>query len=201
MCCRAFRSGAALSILLVVFSGAAWYGFDSTGAEEATPASHHGQSGDASSRASGRSPYADDVDPGATIRSLTPEEVDQIERGEGASLALPAELNGVPGPRHVLDLADELGLSDQQVERVRAVSDEMQTAVVSSGHRYLDALRALEHDFRTGTMTEAKLPSRVAAVKRLEGELATAHLIAHLQTANLLTPEQIAAYNRLRGYR
>ena len=84
--------------------------------------------------------------------------------------------------------------------RVRAVYDEMQAAVIPAGRRYLDALRALEEGFRAGTLTEAELPARVAEVHRLEGELAAAHLGAHLETAEILTSDQIAAYNRLRGY-
>jgi len=134
------------------------------------------------------------------VRSLTPEEIVQIERGEGAGFALPAELNGVPGPRHILDLADELDLSDDQIARVQAVYGEMRVAVIPAGHRYLDALQALEEDFRAGALTEAELQGGVAEIQRLEGELAVAHLIAHLKTAELLTPDQIATYNRLRGY-
>ena len=167
----------------------------------ATAAQHdHGHGDHPSGTPAADSPYAGRYDLTAPIRALTPEEVAQIERGEGAGFALPAELNGVPGPRHVLDLAHELGLSHEQVTRVQAVYDEMRAAVIPAGRRYLDAERALEEDFRAGTLTEADLPGRVAEVKRLEGELATAHLVAHLQTAKLLTPEQIATYQRLRGY-
>lgn len=146
------------------------------------------------------STYAGRDDSAPIVRSLTPEEIVQIERGEGTGFALPAELNGVPGPRHVLDLADELDLSADQMTRVQAVYDEMRAAVIPAGHRYLDALQALEEDFRAGALTEAELQAGVAEVKRLEGELAVAHLTAHLKTAKLLTPDQIAAYNRLRGY-
>jgi hypothetical protein len=200
MCCRVFRSVAVACLLLAVLAGAVWYELGATAAQEAIPTPSHGQGWHDSSEASVLSPYVDDVDPDAPIRSLTPEEVAQIERGEGAGFALPAELNGVPGPRHVLDLAHELGLSHQQLTEVRAVSDEMRAAVVPAGRRYLDALQALEENFRAGTLTEAELPGRVAETKRLEGELAAAHLVAHLKTAALLRPEQIAAYNRLRGY-
>lgn len=197
---RVFRSGLGACVLLVVLVGAFWFRLGSTGAEEATPASGQGQHGHASPEATEFSSYADNADPNAAIRSLTPEEVVQIERGEGAGFALPAELNGIPGPRHVLDLAEDLGLSDQQVVGVRSVSEEMRAVVVPAGRLYLDALRALEEDFRARTLTEAELPGRVAEVKRLEGELTAAHLVAHLKTAELLTPEQITAYNRLRGY-
>ncbi len=138
-------------------------------------------------------------DSAVTIRSLTPEEIAQIEQGQGAGLALPAELNGVPGPRHVLDLADDLGLSPEQMTSVQAVYDRMQAAVIPAGRRYLDARSALEEYFRAGTLTEADLPARVAEVYRLEGELAAAHLDAHLKTAEILTPDQVATYNRLRG--
>ena len=168
-------------------------------AQEGTPAPDH-TAGHGHAAASPTSPYAADFDPAAAIRALTAEEVAQIERGEGAGFAKAAELNGLPGPRHVLDLAHELGLSHDQVSRVQAVADAMKAAVVPAGERYLAAQRRLEADLRAGAITEEALPGRVAEVYRLEGELAAAHLIAHLRTAKLLTSEQIAAYNRLRGY-
>lgn len=145
-------------------------------------------------------PYAGRYDPNAVLRSLTPDETAQIQRGEGAGFALPAELNGVPGPRHVLDLAEALALTADQRAAVEAIAAEMTAAVIPAGERYLAALQSLETAFREGSVTEADLAHRVLEVYRLEGELAAAHLIAHLQTAALLTPAQIATYNRLRGY-
>ena len=78
-------------------------------AQEGTPAASDHTAGHADAAASPTSPYAAGFDPAAAIRALTAEEVAQIERGEGAGFAKAAELNGVPGPRHVLDLAHELG--------------------------------------------------------------------------------------------
>jgi len=189
-----------VSVLLAVALG---YGLQGTGAQDATPAGHHGgqgQDNDATPEASARSPYADAYDPDASIRALSAEEVEQIRQGGGASLALPAELNGVPGPRHVFDLAEELALSRDQQAQVQGVYDRFRADAIPAGERYLAAEQALEEGFRTGTLTEENLAVRVAEVSRLEGELVTIHLMAHLQTADLLTPEQIAAYNRLRGY-
>jgi Spy/CpxP family protein refolding chaperone len=162
----------------------------------ATPAGHGGQSQDAETC----SPDAEDFAATASIRALTPEEIAQIERGEGAGFAKPAEFNGVPGPRHVLDLAAELGLTDEQRTEIQAIYDEMTAAVIPAGERYLAAQQALEEDFRAGTMTEEELPRRVGEVSRLRGDIATIHLSAHLLTAKILTPEQIETYNRLRGY-
>jgi hypothetical protein len=76
----------------------------------------------------------------------------------------------------------------------------MRAAVIPAGQRYLTAVHSLEEDFRAGTLTAESLPDRIAEVHRLEGELAAAHLVAHLQTAQELTAEQIAVYQQLRGY-
>ena len=135
---------------------------------------------------------------GVEIRALTPEEIGQIERGEGAGFALPAERNGVPGPRHTLDLAVELGLTVDQIEQVQRLLDAMRLDAIAAGERYLAAQRALEQDFRDGALTEATLPGRVAEVSRLEGEIAAVHLTAHLRTAEILTAGQITTYQTLR---
>jgi hypothetical protein len=49
-----------------------------------------------------------------SIKTLSSEQVADLRAGRGMSLALAAELNGYPGPRHVLELGDQLGLTDQQ---------------------------------------------------------------------------------------
>jgi hypothetical protein len=69
----------------------------STRAEEGTPAASHHHGGEATTSPASGSPYAGRYDPAAAIRSLTPEEIAQIERGEGAGFALPAEHVARPG--------------------------------------------------------------------------------------------------------
>ena len=192
-----------LSFVLVIVVGMLGGGLAAgVSAQDGTPvAGHrHEDQGAPAATPGSESPYADRYDSAAPIRALTPDEIAQIERGEGAGFALAAELNGVPGPRHVLDLAHDLGLAHDQVTQVRRIYEEMQAAVIPAGRRYLDAQGRLEADFRAGALAESDLPARVAEVARLEGELASAHLMAHLRTAKVLTAEQVAAYNRLRGY-
>jgi hypothetical protein len=48
------------------------------------------------------------------IKALSAEQVADLKAGRGMGLAMAAELNGYPGPAHVLELADKLDLSDQQ---------------------------------------------------------------------------------------
>lgn len=186
-------------ILTAGVLGGGMAGIFAATAQEGTPAGQ-GHPGHTAASPVADSPYAGRYDPAAAIRSLTPQEVAQIERGEGAGFALPAELNGVPGPRHVLDLAHQLGLSHEQRLQVQQIADEMRGAVMPAGERYLAAVRALEEAFRAGALTEETLPGQVAEVSRLEGELAAAHLVAHLRTMKVLTPEQDMVYQELRGY-
>lgn len=47
-------------------------------------------------------------------------------------LALPAELNGYPGPLHTLEHADELGLTFEQRARTKALFDAMRVEAIAS---------------------------------------------------------------------
>ena len=65
-----------------------------------------------SSAASAQTPYAGMQTRG--IKALSDSQIGDLQAGRGMSLALAAELNGYPGPLHVLELADKLGLSAEQ---------------------------------------------------------------------------------------
>ena len=60
------------------------------------------------------SPYAGDRT--RELKALSAQELEAYVKGEGMGMALPAELNSYPGPHHVLELAEELGLSVEQKE-------------------------------------------------------------------------------------
>jgi hypothetical protein len=53
--------------------------------------------------ASGVEPYAGWQ--ARSIKALSRQQIEDYLQGRGMSMALPAELNGYPGPRHVLELA------------------------------------------------------------------------------------------------
>ena len=58
------------------------------------------------------SPYAGEQ--ARDIKALSQQDVEEILRGGGWGLAKAAELNGMPGPTHVLDMAADLNLSPGQ---------------------------------------------------------------------------------------
>ena len=136
----------------------------------------------------------------SSVRGLTEEEIATFRSGTGMGLARPGEINGYPGPRHVLALADELGLSDDQRAAVRALESQVFAETVPLGEQFLERYAALEQAFRDGSITMESLYERTAEIGRIEGELRAAHLKYHLLTKPLLTDEQIARYIQLRGY-
>jgi hypothetical protein len=56
------------------------------------------------------------------IKSLSEDDLAELRKGGGWGLALPAELNGMPGPSHLLALKDEIGLSAGQVAKIQPSS-------------------------------------------------------------------------------
>jgi Spy/CpxP family protein refolding chaperone len=134
------------------------------------------------------------------IKALSKGDVADLLAGRGWGLAKPAELNGYPGPAHVLELRDELGLSPQQIAVVEAVFETMQQQAATLGREYVEAERALDALFAAGTATPQALARHTDAAGRLHAALRRTHLEAHLQIRPLLTAEQIARYRRLRGY-
>jgi hypothetical protein len=136
----------------------------------------------------------------SSVRGLTEEEIAGYREARGMGLARPADINGFPGPLHVLELADALELSDGQRGSVQALYEQMRADAVALGEEFLGQYGALELAFRDGTITPESLDQRAAELGRLDGALRAAHLRYHLLTKAVLTPEQLADYRRLRGY-
>jgi Spy/CpxP family protein refolding chaperone len=145
------------------------------------------------------SPYAGEET--REIKALSQEDVDELLRGGGWGLAKAAELNGMPGPSHVLDMSTELGLSPDQVERTRRIRDAMRHEAKALGERFVAKEAALETRFRVGDIAEPELETRVSEIEALRSKLRTAHLSAHIEMTRVLSSEQVERYAALRGYR
>lgn len=144
------------------------------------------------------SPYAGEQT--RAIAALSEEDLAELARGGGWGLARPAELNGAPGPAHLLELADEIGLDADQRVAVEAIRDEMRADAITEGERFVAAERALDAAFTDGVPDADTLARLVAEAGAARADLRLVHLSAHLRTTPLLTPEQIERYAFLRGY-
>jgi hypothetical protein len=136
----------------------------------------------------------------SSIPGLTEAEIASYREARGMGLARPADINGYPGPLHVLEQADALGLSYDQRSAVQVLYDQMRSEASGIGEEFLAQYGALELAFRDGTITPEVLSGRTGEMGRIEGELRATHLKYHLATRAILTTDQIGAYMRLRGY-
>jgi hypothetical protein len=135
------------------------------------------------------------------IKALSDQQIDDVKAGRGMSLALPAELNGYPGPSHVLELAGKLALTPEQLARTRALFAEMQAGAVSLGARVIESERLLDALFAEGVAAPETLVAATTRSALSQGELRAHHLKYHLEMRDLLTPDQRTRYDELRGYR
>lgn len=144
------------------------------------------------------SQYAEHTD--RRIKALSAEDIASLEAGVGMGLALAAELNGYPGPKHVLELADELELTAEQRRSTEALFQQMQSDAQRIGTDVIREEAALDSLFSQGVITEPALDQSVTRIAALQGELRTLHLGTHLTMRALLTEHQTVQYNQLRGY-
>jgi len=118
--------------------------------------------------------------------------------GRGFGLAFAADQHGYPGPMHVLELKDRLGLTPEQETRVRALMQGMFAESRPKSARLLDAEARLRALFAGGGADEAAVRAATAEVERARGEVRLVHLLAHLKTREILTDAQRRAYQEAR---
>lgn len=135
-----------------------------------------------------------------SIKALSKDQITHLKAGHGMGFALAAELNGYPGPRHVLDLGQQLALTGTQRARAQELFDSMKAETTALGERLIAAEADLDRQFAARTITPAGIDAATAAIGATQAKLRAAHLKYHLTMLALLTPEQVQRYNELRGY-
>jgi len=145
------------------------------------------------------SPYAGQQQ--RPIKALSRQQTDDYLAGKGMGLAKAAELNHYPGPRHVLDLRDRLQLTAIQSEQTEALFVQMQQEARTLGRSIVDEEQQLDNMFAGQQVDEQLLQQSIMRIAELNGKLRFVHLRTHLQQKQILTQQQIAAYELMRGYR
>lgn len=134
------------------------------------------------------------------ITSLSAEDIAELRAGGGWGLAKPAELNGVPGPSHVLKMKHELALTADQESSVQRIFEKMRNDAVAEGKNLIAGETALDTAFRKGSIDRDHLRTLLHRIGVSRANLRFVHLAAHLQTAEVLNEDQVRRYNELRGY-
>ena len=134
------------------------------------------------------------------IKSLSAEDIAELEEGGGWGLAKAAELNGMPGPSHVLKMKHELRLTADQEASTRRIFVRMRDDAIKEGRKLIAGETALEVGFRERTLDRRSLGERIREIEMSRSNLRFIHLAAHLQTMLVLKEGQVELYNELRGY-
>lgn len=134
------------------------------------------------------------------IKALSAEEQRGLLDGQGLRLALPAELNGYPGPLHVLELAEALRLTPQQREATQSLLHAHKAEARSLGAEVVQAERDLDRAFAQRRADDAAIAQLTGRIGALQARLRAEHLRTHLRQTALLDPQQVARYQQLRGY-
>lgn len=138
--------------------------------------------------------------PAAAQTALSPETIDAYRKGTGMGMAMPAEMNGYPGPRHILDLGEKLQLTADQRSHIQALYEAMHADAVRLGSEIIEREEKLERGFAEKTMTAEALDSLTSQIAERQGRLRFVHLRAHLAAKEVLTAEQVSEYVKLRHH-
>ena len=145
-----------------------------------------------------QSPYAGQEQ--RQIKSLSAQDIDDLSNGRGWGFAKAAELNGLPGPTHILKMAGKIDLNPEQLRKIEDLLAAMKSRAIPLGKELVTLERGLDRLFRDNTVTEVNLEFQLNKIGKVRSTLRRVHLQTHLQTPDILTRNQIMTYNRLRGY-
>jgi Spy/CpxP family protein refolding chaperone len=148
--------------------------------------------------ATAASPYSGEQS--RNIKSLSASDVAALQSGAGMGYAKAAELNGYPGPMHVLELASPLQLTSEQRAATEKLMAEHKAKARTLGGQLLDAERALDAAFVSKRIDAQRITELTQRIGTLQAALRAEHLQTHLAQTALLNPQQIASYQTLRGY-
>ena len=129
---------------------------------------------------------------------LTEKEIKGLEAGKGMGMGKVAELNQYPGPRHVLEMADELELTEKQKAETQKLFGDMRASAIPLGRKLIEAEKSLEAAFAKQAVDAKSLEAAVLEIGEIRARLRYVHLETHLRQRALLSEAQIATYDKLR---
>ena len=102
------------------------------------------------------------------IKALSAQDVRGLLEGQGMGLPRAAELNGYPGPMHVLELARPLALTQAQHTVTQALMSRHKAEARALGAQLVEAERALDSAFAARTIDPVSLERLLGDIGRLQ---------------------------------
>jgi Spy/CpxP family protein refolding chaperone len=135
----------------------------------------------------------------AFSQATVPPDKEDLLKGLGMGLASIADVNNYPGPKHVISLKTELGLTRDQLKKTEALDKVVSSSAVAKGEEIVQEEEELYKLFEAGTISEKVLRGKLEQIAKLRADLRFIHLQAHLRMKQVLTPDQIKLYSEIRG--
>lgn len=134
------------------------------------------------------------------IKALSRSDVEGYLKGNGMGYAKTAELNHYPGPKHVLELAHQLELTHEQSNRTQELYNVMSEKAIALGKQLVDKEQELDRLFANSSINTDTLKVLLSEIGALQANLRYVHLNAHIGQRDLLSQQQVHAYDQHRGY-
>jgi len=87
------------------------------------------------------------------IKALSQSKIEGYLTGKGMGLAKSAELNHFPGPKHVMELSQELSLSKLQIEETKKIYEAMKGKAIEYGQQLIIKEEEIEGLFSKDSVT------------------------------------------------
>lgn len=134
------------------------------------------------------------------IKALGADETKALLAGAGQGYARAAELNHYPGPMHTLELAAQLQLTPAQQETLAQLMARHKAEARALGADVVRLETELDALFAGGKPVRESVEAKAAETGLAQARYRASHLTTHIETARIMTAEQIERYDRLRGY-
>jgi len=133
------------------------------------------------------------------IKALSDQQVADLRAGRGMGLALAAELNGYPGPSHLVELSDQLALTAEQLSKLKGMFDAMKAETIPIGEDLVAQEEKLDRLFAENLISEQQLKAATENIGETQARLRNAHLRYHLQARRIPHCALIRRGAELRG--
>ena len=123
-------------------------------------------------------------------QALFPPDKDQLLKGEAAGQNMVAENNGYPSPQKIVSLKDQIGLTKDQLKKIKEIVTNLPISAVVKGQEIIDAEEDLNKLFESGAINERTLRIKLERIGKMRAELRFVHLQIYLKEKQILTAKQ-----------
>lgn len=136
---------------------------------------------------------------GPMLSGISEDEKTALLAGSGLGAGMIAMMNGYPGPKHVLEMGEELGLTAEQKEELGTLFAKRKASFVEMGRELVKKDEELTAMFAAGSVDTGEVEKLSREIGQLQGELRAGHLNAHVLTWEALTEVQREKLASMRG--